>query len=412
MSLLPIDDALTRLLSEMQPLPTESIPLDQATDRILAMSIRARLDHPIADNSAMDGFALRAEDGCRPRRLLGQSAAGRPQDQVVGLDEAVRIFTGGLVPPGANAVLIQEDAQWDTETCQPLVSPKPGAHIRTQGEDFAEGDLLMQPGQAVRAMDLALLGSQGLTDALVYRRPRVVVIATGDELVEPGQSLGLGQIYESNTLMVAAQVQTAGGEIIERRRIADDPEATTHVLKQSVKHADLVIFCGGASVGDHDHVVNCLQREAVQGLDFYKVKMKPGKPVAAARIGHATVLCLPGNPASSAVAFEQFVRPCLRRLQGDERPHRRLEKTSLRGRITGPQKRCRFLRARRHPEGGVAPFEKQGSGMLSSLLGVDGLIMVPAGLGPLLEGDAVAFQAFDGPGDHRPPEAQWGRLFS
>lgn len=411
MSLLPIDTALARLLERIEPLSAEKIPLGHGVGRILAEPICAQLDHPRADNSAMDGFALRAEDGTRPRRLLGQSAAGHPEDLRVGPGDAVRIFTGGVLPQGADTVLIQEDARWDDAVCCPEVEPKPGAHIRRQGEDFKAGERLLQAQHQIRAMDLALLASQGITQLSVHRRPAFAVVATGDELVAPGQDLAPGQIYESNSLMVTGQAQDAGGLLKEALVVPDDRQQTTAVLRRLKDHCDLLIFCGGASVGDHDHVVTCLQEEAEDGLAFYRVNMKPGKPVAAARLDGCLVLCLPGNPASSAVAFEQFVRPCLRRLQGDGRPHRRLEKRSLAGAISGPQKRCRFLRAHRQPDGRVRPFLKQGSGMLSSLVGVDGFIMIPGGTPSLSDGDPVAFQVVDGPGDARAPEAQWRTLF-
>ena len=412
MSLLPIDEALERLLSDLTVMTSEGIPLKHAIGRVLAEPVYAALDHPRADNSAMDGFALRAEDGLQTRRLLGQSAAGHPDAHTVHSGDAVRIFTGGLLPPGANAVLIQENAHWDEDHCQPHVTPRLGAHIRRRAEDFSTGDELFASGVSLRAIDLALLASQGMTEVQVHRRPTFAVIATGDELVHPGKPLGPGQIYESNALMVSGQAEAAGAQLTETVLVPDDPHETSRNLRRLARDCDLLICCGGASVGEHDHVVSCLQEEAEEGLEFYRVQMKPGKPVAAARLGNCIVLCLPGNPASSAVAFEQFVRPCLRRLQGDRRPHRRLEQRFLAGPISGPQKRCRFLRARLEADGQVTPLPKQGSGMLSSLASVDGFVMIPAGTPPLSKGDPVAFQTLDGPGDNQPPEAQWRRMFS
>jgi len=411
MSLLPIDEALGQLLGRLPVLASETIPLGEAPGRVLAEPVYAALDHPRADNSAMDGFALKAGDGSQTRRLLGQSAAGHPESLPVGPGDAVRIFTGGLLPPGADAVLIQENATWDQNTCQPHVDPRLGAHIRRRAEDFAAGDQLLTPGLTLRAMDLALLASQGMTELKVHQRPTFAVIATGDELVPPGTTLGPGQIYESNSLMVTGQATAAGGHLAEAVLVPDDPKETTAYIRRLARDCDLLICCGGASVGEHDHVVSCLQEEAEGGLEFYRVQMKPGKPVAAALLGRCMVLCLPGNPASSAVAFEQFVRPCLRHLQGDRRPHRKLERRALSGPVSGPEKRCRFLRARLADDGRVWPLEKQGSGMLSSLAAVDGFIMIPAGTPPLSEDDLIAFQVLDGPGDEELPEAQWRRLF-
>ncbi|HBU48155.1 MAG TPA: molybdopterin molybdenumtransferase MoeA [Myxococcales bacterium] len=411
MSLVPIDDALLRLLSGIKPLGSADVPIERSIGRVLARPVYARYDHPRADNSAMDGFALRSEDGTIPRKLVGQSAAGHPAIPALQTGEAMRIFTGGLIPEGADAVLIQENAQWDSSMCQPEQPAQPGDHIRRRAEDFAEGDLLIGPGYPLRSMDLAFVAGQGLSDVTVFQRPSVIIIATGDELVAPGIPLQRGQIHESNSFMIAAQVEEAGGEIVERILIGDDREATQRALQQSAARADLVIFCGGASVGDHDHVVDCLQEHTAGKLHFYKVKMKPGKPVAAAQTKQTTILCLPGNPASSAVAFEQFVRPCIRTFQGDLRPHRRLESRPLAKALKGRSNRCRFLRARYQDDGRVCALEKQSSGMLSSLIAIDGFIMIPANCGPFKEGDSVAFQAFGDAGHHQPPEAQWNALF-
>lgn len=410
MSLLPIDEALHRLLADLKPLGCEEVATARLPGRILAEDLKANLDHPSADNSAMDGFALTAAAGTVRRQLVAVAAAGHPSDSTLQFEEAARIFTGGLLPPGADAVLIQEDAHWDEHYLQPKLAPELGAHIRRRGEDFRQGDLLMGKGSTIQAMDLALIAAQGFETLQVHRRPRVAVVATGDELVAPGKSLGPGQIYESNSLMVGAQSQAAGAELGSAEHLLDDPVATeAAITRLSAKH-DLLIFCGGASVGDHDHVVSSVAALSDDDLVFYKVRMKPGKPVAAARIGNCTVLCLPGNPASSAVAFEQFVRPCIRQLQGDLRPHRRLERRLLDGAIDGHGRRCIFLRARLNEPGRVLPLAHQGSGMLSSLSGVDGLIMLPPGQGPLEPGDPVAVQILSGTGSSQPPEAQWAQL--
>jgi molybdopterin molybdotransferase len=302
---LTVEQALERVLAASKPVSgTETLALAAALDRVLAQPVTARIDVPPARNSAMDGYALRAGDGDAGNRLrlIGVSAAGHPWFGTVGPGECIRILTGALVPDGADAVVTLD---------RPAV---PGAHIRERGEDTRAGTVILDAGRRLTAADIGLLASQGIGEAVVVRRPRVVFFTTGDELVPLGQPLGPGQIHDSNRYTLAALLTRYPVEFVDLGVIADTEEAVRSALTQAGATADLILTTGGVSVGDADYVARLLQQEGQVG--FWKVAMKPGRPLAFGRFGNALFLGLPGNPVSAMATFSLFVRPALLRLSG------------------------------------------------------------------------------------------------
>jgi molybdopterin molybdotransferase len=403
MALMPIDDALALLLHDLSPLAAEKADLVPSSGRVLAQAVVSPRHFPFEDNSAMDGYALAASEG--PWRLVGESAAGHPFEGRVAEGEAVRISTGAVVPQGADSVLIQENAERHGSGLSAMQTPRAGQHIRHAGSDLNCGDALLDAGHILQASDLAALAGLGITHVPLRRQPKVIIFATGDELVAPGEPRQRGQIYESNARYLSAAVSEAGAELLSASTLPDDRSVIDAALKDAIERADLLLLSGGVSVGDHDHVGAALA-ELCGGLTFYKVRMKPGKPVAAARKSGCVLLGLPGNPASTLVAFEIFGRAVLKRLGGAGRVHRRLDEAVVLTSLPAAGSRGELLRASLTPAG-LRPCSRQGSGDLSSLLAVDALIYRPPGSTPITAGDRVPYLALFGPGSDHPLEAQW-----
>jgi molybdopterin molybdotransferase len=406
MALMPIDQALDRLLDGLQPLASERIDLESACARVMAQPVTAPCAYPFEDNSAMDGYALEAGPG--PWRVVGESAAGHPFDGNVLAGQAVRIFTGAVVPAGTDTILIQEEAQQTGDQLVALSTPTKGRHIRRSGSDLQTGQRLLAQGQTLDAAALSALAGLGLTQVDCRRQPRLVIFATGDELQRPGTTRRHGQIYESNGAYLHLAARLAGAEVLRVAQLPDRRAAIDTALQQAIEDADLVLLSGGVSVGDHD-LVGVALKELAGDLTFYKVAMKPGKPVAAARLQHCTLLGLPGNPASTLVSFEIFARPVIRTLAGSSTPHRRLATAPCQTTLSAGGSRSEFLRARLGDHG-LLPHNRQGSGDLSSLLGVDALVMRPSQAPPSLVGDQLPYLALSGPGSSLAPEAQWAKM--
>jgi molybdopterin molybdotransferase len=315
---LTVEQALERVLAESRPVGgTETLAIAAALDRVLAQPVTARIDVPPARNSAMDGYALRGGDGQAGNRLrlVGVSAAGHPWNGPVGPGECVRILTGAVVPEGADTVVMQEHVSV-TEGKEVTLERDAarGAHIREPGEDTRAGTVILDAGRRLTAADIGLLASQGIGEVIAVRRPRVVFFTTGDELVPIGQPLGPGQIHDSNRYTLAALLTRYPVEFVDLGVIADTEEAVRSALTQAGATADLILTTGGVSVGDADYVSRLLQQEGQVG--FWKVAMKPGRPLAFGRFGNALFLGLPGNPVSAMATFSLFVRPALLRLCG------------------------------------------------------------------------------------------------
>ncbi|MBM3562203.1 MAG: molybdopterin molybdotransferase MoeA [Alphaproteobacteria bacterium] len=314
--LLSVDEALARVLTGVARLGEESAPLAQARGRTLAADLVARRSQPPVAVSAMDGFALRAADlAAGPLRIVGESAAGRGYGAALRPGEAVRIFTGAPVPSGADAILLQEDSRVADGAL--TASAPPGPHIRAAGLDFREGAVGLYAGTRLGTAEMALAAAMNHAVVPVARRPRVAMIASGDELVPPGAEPGPAQIISCNNLAVAAIAEYAGAEVVDLGIFRDDlAELERGVGLARKARADVLVTLGGASVGDHDLLRPALSRQGM-ALDFWKIAMRPGKPLIHGTLSDARILGLPGNPVASFVCALTFLAPLLRALQGD-----------------------------------------------------------------------------------------------
>jgi molybdopterin molybdotransferase len=319
--LTPVDEALARVLASVAaPTKPEEVELAEACGRTVASDVAANRVQPPFASSAMDGYALRAKDAAdAPARLtvVGESAAGRPFSGRVRRGEAARIFTGAPLPEGADAVAMQESVRRDGDVVILDASVARGAHVRARGGDFGAGEILLRAGRHLTARDVALAAAANHPTLMVRRRPRIAILANGDELVRPGAAMGPGQIVSSNTYAVAAIVAAAGGAPLDLGIAADDPAALAVKLAQAVAaRADALVTLGGASVGDHDLTRQALL-DAGMDLAFWRVAMRPGKPLLHGRLGATIVLGLPGNPGPSTLCALLFLRPLVRALLGD-----------------------------------------------------------------------------------------------
>jgi molybdopterin molybdotransferase len=382
---LSVDEALARILDAIPVLGAETVPLPAALGRVLAEPVTATRDLPPWDNSAMDGYALRSADVSdtrpdRPARLrvVGEVPAGTVAPRPLEAGEVYRVLTGAPLPAGADAVAPQEDVERDGDWLCVSRPVTRGACVRLRGEDIREGDRLLEPGVALTPAALGVLAAVGRPTVRVHQRPRVALLSTGDELVDLDGDLGPGQIPNSNSYSLGAQVRAAGGVPVNLGIARDRPEEIEARLRWGLT-ADVLVSSAGVSVGDRDFVREALERLGAH-LDFWKVSMRPGKPITFGTIGSRPFFGLPGNPVSCMVTFELFVRPALRRLGG----HTALGRPRVRARaaevIDNPGPRRGYLRVRLSgpPDRLEArPTGDQGSGILKSMLLADGLAVMP-----------------------------------
>jgi molybdopterin molybdotransferase len=386
-----IDQALALVLARVRPLAAEDVAIGAAAGRVLAEDARAAIDLPPFDSSAMDGFAVRAADTPGRLQVAGQAAAGRPAARALAAGEAVAISTGAVVPVGADAVVPVERASL-VDGVVDVEAVAEGENRRVQGGDVRAGDLVLAAGARLGASQLGALAAVGAAELRCARRPRVAVLATGTELRAPGDALGPGQIYESNTLMLRAQLESAGAEVVVLRPVADDEGATRSALEAGLA-GDVLITSGGVSVGEHDLVRGALAALGAEEV-FWRVAVRPGKPVAFAVRGATLVFGLPGNPVSALVGFELFVRPAVLALQGAREPG----PCYLPGRLASPLRagadRDELVRARtRVGLDGVVlePLSGQESHMIVHAAAADALVLVPRGSGELPVGAPVRY---------------------
>lgn len=388
--MLSVAEARGRIFERVRPLEAEEVSLGHALGRFLAGAVAAGRGLPPFDNSAMDGFAVRAADLPGELAVAGAIAAGAAPDALLAPGTALRIMTGAPMPRGADAVVMREEADDRGDRVLFTRPAAPGQHVRRAGEDIARGAEVLAAGARVGPGEIAALASLGHAAVRVGRRPRLVILSTGDELCRLGGTPRPGQIISSNEHALAAQAIEAGAEVLGAHLVPDDRAATEAALA-AAQGCDLLVTSGGVSVGDHDHVRAAMEAVGI-AIDFWKVAMRPGKPVTfGVAPGGALCFGLPGNPVSSLVSFELFVRPTLLALAGAgerdrERPRAEVVLADPIGKSPG---RTHYLRARLTRRGDLleaTPHSKQGSGMLSSLVGVDALIEVAAELGDLPAG--------------------------
>ena len=380
-------EAVSLVLENTPRLPVARAPLMEARGLALAEDVRAGFDSPPFDNSAVDGYAVRSEDAEAGRtfKVVDEAPAGRPAQKEVGEGEAIKIFTGGVVPRGADAVVMVENTSGWGEEFELKKAAEAGQNLRAAGEDVHEGDVILHAGTEVGATEIALAATQGYGELPVYRRPKVVILSTGSELVEPGtRELSPGEIFDSNSFALLAQALEAGADARRMVSASDDADALRAAMEEALASADVVVTSGGVSVGQRDLVKSTLLELGVEQV-FWGVKLKPGKPVFFGTRGDARFFGLPGNPVSAMVCFELFVRPALMEMMGREDKHRprigvyfdedvenrfgRMH--AMRVNLTGTEKGWR-----------AESVGAQGSGLVSSLTKADALALI----GPESEG--------------------------
>ena len=390
--MISVEEARARILSGLKAVPAETVALAEAWGRVTAEPVIARLTQPPADVSAMDGYALRAGDGQQGAMLhaIGSAPAGHPFTGTVGAGQTVRLFTGSVIPDGADAILLQEDATREGETVRVNETVRPGRHIRRAGQDFSRGDTVIPPGRRLTARDIGLAAAANHPWLTVHRRPGIAILATGDEIALPGEPIPPGGIVSSNSHALAALVRAAGGapSVLP---VARDDRAAIAAVADAVAGMDMLVTTGGASVGDHDLVIAALKERGLE-VDFWRIAMRPGKPLIFGRLGAMPMLGLPGNPVSALVCAVLFLVPALAALSGLPAEPPPVVQAVLDVPVAANDARADHLRAtlRPLPDGGlgVTPFPVQDSSMLRRLALADGLVL-RAPHAPALEAGAV-----------------------
>lgn len=381
--LTPVADALAAVLANVSPLAEELVPLHEAFHRTLSRDVASLRTQPPAPMSAMDGYAARARDAVKGARLkvIGEAAAGTPFTGTVGEGEAIRILTGGVVPPDTDAIVIQEDVTREQDFITLDVDTIPGRHIRDAGIDFREGDVLLKRGTLLSDRDLSLAAGMNHPALPVHRKPRIAILATGDELKEPGSSLAPGQIISSNTYAIHALARDAGADTIDLGIVRDTMEDTTRAIREARERgANVLVTSGGASVGDHDMVKASLEAEGIE-IAFWQIALRPGKPLMHGRGETMRVLGLPGNPTSSYICSFLFLVPLIRALSGRTEVHHTAETALLGSDVSANDHRQDYLRARLaiNADGATVatPVRLQDSSLLGNLSMAQGLVIRP-----------------------------------
>ncbi|HBG46332.1 MAG TPA: hypothetical protein DDW94_05005 [Deltaproteobacteria bacterium] len=401
--MISVESALETILKEIKPLGLESVNINSALGRVLGEDTTAARGNPPWDNSAMDGYALKYADtdGASNEspvslRVLYDLPAGQTPKGPLGNGEAVRIMTGAPVPQGADAVVMVERTEAGEGFVLVKAGAKLGENIRRAGEDFKAGEVVISKGSVVRAAEVSMLATVGVPFVFVHKRPRVAVISTGDELCDIDEAPPAGKITNSNGYALAALVAACGAEPLQLGIARDNKESLKEKLALAMK-ADCIISSGGVSVGDYDFVKDVL-KEMGSSMIFWKVAMKPGKPLAFGVIGGKPAFGLPGNPVSSMVAFEQFVRPALQKMSGRKNIFRRGFRARLTKDIRIKPGRMNFIRAELTADDSgfsATPLDGQGSGMISTMVRANSFIIVPPGSEGFKAGETVKAQPFD-----------------
>ena len=397
--MISVAEARARILAPLHACSVETVPLASAWGRVLAAPVAARVTQPPADVSAMDGYALRASGGALGAhlRVVGSAPAGHPFAGEVGDGEAVRLFTGSVVPAGADTVLLQEDAARTGDSVTVREACTPGRHIRRAGQDFSLGEVLLHPGQRLGARDIGLAAAANHPWLVVYRQPRIAILATGDEITLPGEPIQPGGVVSSNAHALAALVRASGGEPVVLPVARDEPAAIAAAVSGALQ-ADMLVTTGGASVGDHDLVQQALTEQGFV-LDFWQVAMRPGKPLIAGRLGSTPVLGLPGNPVSALVCAVLFLLPSLRVLAGLPAAATPSERATLGAAVKANDHRADHLRAELAvgPMGKLVatPFPRQDSSLLRLLAQASALVLRAPHAPALAAGEEVEIIRLD-----------------
>jgi len=400
--MLSVDEARARIIAPLRPTPAEIVALPEAWGRVLAGAVQARLTQPPADMSAMDGYALRAADGAAGGRLavVGDAPAGRPFAGHVGTGQCVRLFTGSVVPDGADCVLPQEDVDREGEWITVREAAKAGRHVRRAGQDFRQGDTLVPGGVRLGARAVGLIAAGNHPWVAVHRQPRVAILATGDEVVLPGEPLAMGSIVSSNAHALAALVRAKGGIPMVLPIAPDDPAIIASVADR-LSGIDLLLTTGGASVGDYDLVQASLATRGF-ALDFWRIAIRPGKPLLFGRLGDVAVLGLPGNPVSAFVCAVLFLLPALARLGGLPDDTASVIQARLAAPVPANDHRADHLRALLSTDeaGGLVatPFDRQDSSLMQVLANATCLVLRAPYAAALPAGAAVSVLRLDGMG--------------
>lgn len=392
--MLSVEEARERILAAIAPMPAEQIGLSNGLGRVLAEDIASRRTQPPTAVSAMDGYAVRAADVVNvpvTLKIAGHAPAGGAHDDALAPGEAVRIFTGGPVPDGADAIVIQEDTDSDGATVTVKESSPAGHYVRPAGLDFRTGDIILQAGDVLTARNVGMAAAMNVPWLSVRRKPRIAILATGDEIVMPGDPVGPNQIVSSNSLALAAMVEASGAEPI-LLGIAPDESNELSAMAAAAHGADMLVTTGGASVGDHDLIQSVLRKDGLE-IDFWKIAMRPGKPLIFGDIKGAPLLGLPGNPVSTLVCGIIFLIPALRKMLGLSELDVTRETATLGVDLGKNDQREDYLRARlSRDDNGVqiaTPFSKQDSSMLSRLVQADCLVVRPPHAPALKTGSTV-----------------------
>ena len=390
---LSFEAARTMILESVIPLPPEAVSLLDVVGMVIAEDIRAPWDMPLWNNSAMDGFAVRAEDCVAGQTLTVDGyipAGGSASGITVKPGGAVKIMTGAPAPVGCDAIVPIEETVEKNGKLILTGQVRPGDHLRIRGEDVSKGELVIAAGTALRPAEINMLASFGYRTAPVFRRPKVAILSTGDELVEPGEDIGTGQIFNSNDYSIAAAVKQLGGEPVLLGIARDDRQSLTEKIKAGLQE-DVLITTAGVSMGDHDLVCDVLEALQVERR-FWKVDIKPGRPTAFGLKNGKPVFSLPGNPVSSMITFEQFVRPALLKMMGHQRVIKPLVRAVMQETIKKKPGRVQFLRVRVANDGQrlvASSSGDQNTGILRTLLRANGIAVLPAALEQLRSGEEV-----------------------
>ena len=395
--LLPIEEALARIYNQLHPVTeAETLPLHMALDRVLATAITAPINVPAGDNSAMDGYALRAQDGVGNLHVIGQSFAGHPFAGEIQTGQAVRIMTGALIPAGADTVVMQENTQRDGDQLSLTQVPCLGENIRRAGEDIKLGSQVLVAGQRLSALNIGLLASLGISQVTVVRRLRIALLTTGDELLPAGAAPETGKIYDSNRPLLAALLTRLPVEVMDLGVLKDDLAALRTAFNTAMQWADVVISTGGVSVGDADYTKDVLAE--LGAIDFWKIAMKPGKPFAFGRLGNGWFFGLPGNPVSTAVTYHQLVVPGLRYLAGETLIPQQILSAVAGHALKKQPGRTDFQRGILSNENGVNTVVSAGlqsSGVLSAMATANCYIRLDAERGAVAAGEILSVIPFD-----------------